>query len=100
MDPYTIVILCWLSGVFLTGLWSRDNSVRPSGYYVIRNSYSYSPLSIRYLPVLTGIPNRVPLFCEGDIWRYRYPGGPWIYPQMSALIEHGQTESGDPLVEE
>lgn len=98
MDPYPIMILCWLSGAFLTGLWSPQQRERPSGFYSIRSPRSQ--LSLLYLPVITGIPNSVPLFREGDRWRYRVPGGPWIYPSMSDIIKHGQTENGDPLVEE
>lgn len=100
MDPYPILILCWLSGVFLTGLWSRQPEERPSGFYAIRSPQSYSEISLQCLPSITGIPNRVPLFSEGDGWRYRSPGGPWIYPSMLDIINHGQTENGDPLVEE
>jgi hypothetical protein len=100
MDPYPIVILCWLSGAFLIGLWSPPLRTRPSGYYVIRDPTTHSRFTRRILPALTGVPNRVPLFREGDGWRYRYPGGPWVYPSQIALIERGQTENGDPLVEE
>ena len=100
MDPYPILILCWLSGTFLSGLWSHQTTERPSGFYSIRSHNTHSSLSLRYLPTLTGIPNRVPLFSEGDGWKYRTPGGPWIYPSMPDIIKHGQTENGDPLVEE
>jgi hypothetical protein len=100
MDPYLIILLCWLSGAFLTGLWGQQTTDRLSGFYSIRNPQTHSHLSIRYLPVLTGIPNRVPLFSEGDRWRYRVPGGPWIYPSIPDIIKHGQTENGNPLVEE
>lgn len=100
MNPYSIVILCWLSGAFLIGLWGPSLRINPSGFYVIRDPTTHSRFARYYLPALTGIPNRVPLFREGDRWRYRYPGGPWVYPSHNALIEHGQTENGYPLVEE
>ena len=101
MDIYYIALACWLSGAFLSGLWSpRIPDAPATGFYELRGPKSHARIELHYLPTLSGIPNRVPLYQHADTWRYRVPGGPWVYPSWSELIAHAQNENGDPLIEE
>ena len=82
MDIYYIVLACWLSGAFLCGLWAPNESLsQPSGVYFIAGQH-------------------YPLYHYNNTWRYRVPGGPWIYPSWPDIIAHAETENGDPLIEE
>ena len=101
MDIYFIALTCWFSGVCLVGHWSSTDQLEPpSGFYTIRSPKTHARIELRYLPIITGISNRVLLYQHDDTWRYRVPYGPWVYPSWAELIENAQTENGEPLIEE
>lgn len=95
----TTVLLLLLLRFRFTGI-PHDDWIE-IGYYATRDTERLSRIELRLLPLLTGVPNAVPLYrhrSTPDLWAYRVRDGPWINPTPDDVAQYAIDENGDPLL--